>query len=252
MVRGPVRGAGQRPDQLRGHLGQGWTGSRPSWACSGRRWRSCCPAGSAPGRRGCPAGNAEYAAPSSQPCGSASSASTRTVAGSAVIDRQEHRIRHQVLVGRVEVVQVPRLVGQLEEVLGEQQLAGHLAAPDGRLSIRHWWPTSCRPNRWVSGFCPSGAGMYWPVALTAPSSLRGDLDDLASSASSAAGAAPPTRPAAPAITVTAGPGPGCQDGIRRRGQVLPGDRVVVGEVRAGQDEVLHDLRPGSSPAWAGS
>ena len=32
-----------------------------------------------------PAGNAEYAAPSSQPCGSARSASTRTVAGSAVI-----------------------------------------------------------------------------------------------------------------------------------------------------------------------
>ena len=81
-------------------------------------------------------------------------------------------------------------------------------APDGRLSIRHWPLTSRRPNRWVSVFWPSGAGMYWPVALTAPSSFA-VISTIEVFCEFSCGGSTDDTVGAWEITVTAGPGPGC-------------------------------------------
>ncbi len=75
--------------------------------------------------------------------------------------------------------------------------------------MRHWWFTRCRVNSWFSRARPPSAGTYCPLVLTLPSSW-------AVISTTAVFCDPKGRRTGRtvgdcAITVTAGPGPGCHD-----------------------------------------
>ena len=80
-------------------------------------------------------GNADSTAPASHPCRADQQGPDQVGGRIPRVDRHEDRVGHQVLARGIQVVEVAWLEGQLEEVLGEQQLVGRLIhAGGGRLA----------------------------------------------------------------------------------------------------------------------
>ena len=239
--------AGQRPDQLRRHLGQRRRVGR------GLGQAQIDHGGLAPGqdlhrmarhRRGRRRERGQHRSP--QPARRADQQGPHQIGGRVRgIDGHEDGVGDQVpaLAGRVQVIEVAGLVGQLEQVLGEQELAGGLVHATGGQRGDPPLPVhplqgellvQQRPAAFRRDVLPAGADLA--------QLLRGDLDHGC--------VLRPERP------------PGGQDRGRLRdhgdrgprarlprpaggpGQVLAGDRVVIAEIGAGQEEVLDYLRRG--------
>ena len=93
--------------------------------------------------------------------------------------------------------------------MSRSSLDGWFTPPEGSVAIRQCPFTRCRVNPWFSCARPRSTGLYWPLVLTLPSSC-------AVISTTAVSCDPNSRRAVLtvggwAITVTAGPGPGCQD-----------------------------------------
>ena len=195
-----------------------------------------------PGTGAAAGSNADSAAPLSQLAGLDEQGPDQIGGRVRRVDRHEDRVRHQVpaLPVRVQVVQVAGLVVQLEQVLREQAARWHGPGFDGPSPRQRGdppLPVHPLQGELLVQQCPAALRRHAaPAALTLPSSFA--VISTTAVFCDPKGCLLGRTVGDCAITVTAGPGPGCHDRLADLVKVFAGDRVVITEIGAGQQEVL--------------